>query len=149
MTETTKTIFEKYEIRKTKKQKADFVDYVRTVAEKHGYTMHAEKGSFGAKNIVIGDPETAKAIFTAHYDTCPRLPFPNFITPKNFFFYIVYQFVLVALMFAVAGVCCWAVSAMGGDSFQQDVSNLWFEYFVVDGTICVISDTFSVTDPNA
>ena len=103
MTETTKTIFEKYEIRKTKKQKADFVDYVRTVAEKHGYTMHAEKGSFGAKNIVIGDPETAKAIFTAHYDTCPRLPFPNFITPKNFLIYLLYQ-IVVSLVFMILPV---------------------------------------------
>ena len=48
-----------------------------------------------------------------------------------------------------AGSPYYTYVAMGGDSFQQDVSNLWFEYFVVDGTICVFSDTFSVTDPNA
>ena len=32
---------------------------------------------------VLGDPETAKVVFSAHYDTCARLPFPNFIAPKN------------------------------------------------------------------
>lgn len=48
-----------------------------------------------------------------------------------------------------AGSPYYTYVAMGGDSFQQDVSNLWFEYFVVDGTICVFSDTFRVTEPNA
>lgn len=48
-----------------------------------------------------------------------------------------------------AGSPYYTYVAMGGDSFQQDVSNLWFEYFEIDGTICVFSDTFSVTDPNA
>ena len=48
-----------------------------------------------------------------------------------------------------AGSPYYTYVAMGGDSFQQDVSNLWFRYFEIDGTICVFSDEFSVTDPNA
>jgi hypothetical protein len=47
-----------------------------------------EKASFGGRNIVIGNPDTAKVLYTAHYDTCARLPFPNFITPKNIFIYL-------------------------------------------------------------
>ncbi|MBQ8496727.1 MAG: S-layer homology domain-containing protein [Clostridia bacterium] len=39
--------------------------------------------------------------------------------------------------------------AMGAGSFQQEVSYLWFEYVEIDGTICVFSDTYMVTEPAA
>ena len=48
-----------------------------------------------------------------------------------------------------AGSPYYTYVAMGAGSFQQEVSNLWFEYFEVDGVICVFSDTFMVTEPNA
>ncbi len=104
MTETTKTIFEKYEIRKTKKQKALFRKYVGEYATSLGYQVKEEKGSLGARNIVVGDPEGAKVIYTAHYDTCPRLPFPNFITPKCIWLYLLYQLLITVVLLAVIGV---------------------------------------------
>ena len=84
MTKTTETVFQNYEIRKTKKQKSAFIDYVKTVADENGYSCEIQKGALGVRNIVIGSPEKAKVIYTAHYDTCAALPFPNFITQKNF-----------------------------------------------------------------
>ena len=102
MTQTTKEVFETYQVRKTKKQKTAFIDYVQQLAERHGYTCQVEKGAFGVRNIVIGDPDTAKVLYTAHYDTCARLPFPNFITPKNFLIYLLYQILIVGLFFALA-----------------------------------------------
>ncbi|MBQ8859704.1 MAG: M28 family peptidase [Ruminococcus sp.] len=96
MTETTKEIFEKYQVRKTKKQRTAFIEYVKQISDRYGYDFKIEKGSFGAKNIVIGNPDKAKVLYTAHYDTCARLPFPNFITPKNFFVYLMYQLLVVA-----------------------------------------------------
>ncbi len=102
MTETTKIILDRYQIRKTKAQKSDFIQYIQTLATEKGYACKVEKGSFGARNIVIGDSDHAKVVYTAHYDTCPVLPFPNFITPKNFGIYLLYQllltlFILVAV----------------------------------------------------
>lgn len=102
MTETTKVIFEKYQVRKNKKQKAAFREYVKEIADRYGYECKVEKGSFGARNIVIGNPDTAMVLYTAHYDTCPRLPFPNFITPKSFLIYLLYQLLILGLFFAVA-----------------------------------------------
>lgn len=102
MTETTKEIFEKHQIRKTKKQKSAFIEYVNEIAKRYGYNCKVEKGSFGSRNIVIGDPDTAKVFYTAHYDTCARLPFPNFITPKNFLVYLLYQFLIVGIFFVLA-----------------------------------------------
>lgn len=102
MTETTREILEKYQVRKSKKQKTTFIEYVKQIAKRHGYDFHVEKGSFGVRNIVIGNPDTAKVLYTAHYDTCARLPFPNFITPKNFLIYLLYQLLIVGVFFVLA-----------------------------------------------
>lgn len=99
MTETTGAVFERHEIRKTKAQKTAFIEYVSGVAEEQGYTCRVEQNS-SARNIVVGDVKSAKAVYTAHYDTCSAMPFPNFITPKNFLIYLVYQILVVLLVYA-------------------------------------------------
>lgn len=102
MTDTTREIFEKYQVRKTKKQKSAFIGYVEGLSREWGYECRVEKGSFGARNIVVGDVSRAKVVYTAHYDTCPVLPFPNFITPKCIWLYLVYQVAIVLGFFAAA-----------------------------------------------
>ena len=101
MTDTTKEIFEKYEIRKTPEQKASFRKYLMSYAESLGYAAKEEKISKKAANVVIGDPSSAKVIYTAHYDTCAGMPFPNFITPKCLPIYILYQLILTTVMFII------------------------------------------------
>ncbi len=86
MTQTTKEIFEKYQVRKSKKQRTAFIEYVKGVASNLGYEAKIEKGSFGSRNIVVGDVDKAKVLYTAHYDTCAKMIIPNFITPKTFLF---------------------------------------------------------------
>ena len=105
MTETTQTIFEKYQIRKNTKQKTAFIDYLKHLANEWGYSARVEKGMLGARNIVIGNPAKAKVIYTAHYDTCPVLPFPNFITPKCIALYLLYQVGVIFGIFAVMALC--------------------------------------------
>ncbi len=97
MTPTTKTVFDRFEIRKTKQQKTAFISYVEDVAEEAGYA-HRVEGKRSVRNIIIGNPDTAHVVYTAHYDTCAWMPFPNFITPKNFFLYLLYQLMLVAII---------------------------------------------------
>ena len=109
VTETTQTILEKYQIRKTRRQKTAFIDYVQATATELGYDSHTEKGYLGARNIVVGNPHTAKVIYTAHYDTCAVMPFPNFITPKCIWIYLLYQILITVVLLAaptliVAGV---------------------------------------------
>ncbi len=117
MTNTTQKVFEEYEVRKSKKQKSRFIEFVSSIAKEQGYSCRVEKGSFGARNIVVGDPENAKVIYTAHYDTCPVLPFPNFITPKNFLIYLVYQIVIsliiVILPIVAVGYLTWPLAGTG------------------------------------
>ncbi len=112
MTPTTQTIFEKFEIRKSKKQKNDFAEYVSSVATAEGYACHTEKGYFGARNIVVGNPDTAKVIYTAHYDTCAVMPFPNFITPKCIWIYLLYQILLTVVLLGLPSLITWGLGAL-------------------------------------
>ena len=95
-------VLSKYEIHKTKKQKDAFIAAVTGYTQRVGYTVCVEKGSLGARNVVIGDAERAKYLVTAHYDTCAWMPMPNFITPCNFFVYFVYQLLLTGVIFCAA-----------------------------------------------
>lgn len=90
-------ILPEYEIRKSRVQKTAFIEMLRGIYGER-MTVEEEKSGLKSRNIVIGDPETAKVVFTAHYDTCAKMPFPNFITPCNFFVYLVYQFLITAVL---------------------------------------------------
>lgn len=91
------TVMEQYQIRKSRKQKAAFRAWLRQTLQREGYQVSEEKKSFST-NVVVGDPDRAKVLFTAHYDTCAVLPVPNFITPRNFLFYLGYQTLLSLLI---------------------------------------------------
>ena len=93
-----------FPVRKSGKQKAQFREAVLTYAEGMGYRARVEAGSFGAKNVVIGDPEKAEYLITAHYDTCAVLPFPNLITPCSFLLFVGWQLLLVMLLCLPAGI---------------------------------------------
>lgn len=90
-----------YPVRKSKKQKASFRDAVCGYARQLGYPVQVESGSFGARNVVIGDAENAKYLVTAHYDTCAGLPFPNYLTPcslPGFLLCQLMQFLFIAVV---------------------------------------------------
>lgn len=91
-------ILPEYEVRKSKAQKSRFVDML---SEKYGDRLRVEetKGLIKSRNVIIGNPERAKVVFTAHYDTAPVMPFPNFITPKNIPVYLLYQLLLVLVIY--------------------------------------------------
>ena len=91
MIQTPMDVLHQYPIRKTRKQKQAFRDAACRYAQKLDYPVSVEEGSFGARNVVIGDPENAKYLVTAHYDTCAALPIPNFLMPCNITVYVLYQ----------------------------------------------------------
>jgi len=101
LTDISKEILEKYQIRKTKKQKTAFIEFMRA----HFPELKIEEDALGySRNIVIGNVETAKAVFTAHYDTCAVMPIPNFIMPKSVLISVLYAFVLVIPMLLIGSV---------------------------------------------
>ncbi len=105
MTALSKLILEKYQLRMRKKQKDAFIALLQ---EKLPYEVKVEKAGF-SRNLVIGDLESAKYVLTAHYDTQPVLPIPNFLTPKNIPLYLLYSLALAAL---IAGII-WGGATLG------------------------------------
>lgn len=104
MIETPMDVLTEYPVRKSRKQKQAFRDDVQAFIETLGYQSTVEKGSFGIRNVVIGDPDHAEYLVTAHYDTCARLPFPNLCTPCSFWAFLGYQLFTLLVMFAFVGV---------------------------------------------
>lgn len=104
MTETVKTLLTTYEVRKTKQQKEAFRAFLCRELEALGYAPRVEtrRSLVTSRNVVAGDPEKAKVLFTAHYDTCAVLPFPNFLTPRNPVVFLLFQLAVAALFLALA-----------------------------------------------
>lgn len=98
-------VVKNYPVRKSKKQKQAFRADVTQWLQNLGYPVFEEEGSFHSCNLVIGDPQRARYLVTAHYDTCARLPFPNLITPCNFWTFLLYQiFICLMLMLPALAV---------------------------------------------
>ena len=103
MTEQSNQIMAEMQVRKSKKQKENFRAWLCRELEAAGYAPTVEKG-FAARNVVVGDPDRAKVLLTAHYDTQAVLPIPNFITPRNLFFFLLYQIAIVLPLLIVVVV---------------------------------------------
>ena len=101
MTDTTKRIFDKHEVRKTPDQRKLFRDYIISYAKSQGYEAKEERVGKCAYNVVVGNPKSASVIYTAHYDTCAVMPLPNFITPKNILIYLIYQVIMTTIIFTI------------------------------------------------
>lgn len=104
MTPQSQQILKDFQIRKSKRQKETFRAWLCEELEKAGYAprVEKEKSLVESHNVVVGDPEKAEILFTAHYDTCAVLPFPNFVTPRNMLVYTLYQLLLCLGFFALA-----------------------------------------------
>ena len=95
----------KYEIRKSNKEKAAFIDYMKERLAKAGYDPEKDikieekgKGLVKSRNIVVGNPKEAEVLFGGHYDTCAWMPFPNFMAPTSPILFWGYQILLVVMM---------------------------------------------------
>ncbi len=91
------TLNEKYPIRRSKAQKEAFRAWFIQQAGEMGYSAQMEENG-GHQNVVIGDPEKAQAIFTAHYDTPAASFLPNVMTPRNRLFFWAYQMLQVGIL---------------------------------------------------
>lgn len=119
LNEISKEILEKYQVRKTKKQKTAFIGFLRA----HFPELRVETDALGySRNIVIGNPDTAKAVFGAHYDTCAVMPIPNFIMPKSVLVSVLYAFVLVIPMVLIGS----AVGGVAGYLFNDSNATALF-----------------------
>lgn len=103
MTEQSKDLLTRFPVRKSKAQKAAFRDWLGHTLEAAGYAPKTEESRSLAvsRNVVVGDPDTAEVVLTAHYDTCAALPVPNLITPRNPVTFLGWQLLLTAVICAI------------------------------------------------
>ena len=99
MKELSKKILEHYQVRKTRKQKTEFIELLQK--ELNQEIIIEEGGILKSRNIIVGDLENSKIVLGAHYDTQPVLPFPNFLTPKNMIVYLLYMIVFVMFFLGI------------------------------------------------
>ena len=96
-------LIEKFPVRRNSEQKAAFRDFAVSEAVEKGFSARVEKTSDGKnENIVIGDPASAKTVFTAHYDTPASSPFPNVMIPRNKLLFVLYQLVPIFALLALS-----------------------------------------------
>lgn len=125
MNEISREILEKYQIRKTKAQKAEFIEFMKSRCPE----LRVEEGGFFKnRNLVIGDVESAKAVLTAHYDTCAVLPFPNFIMPKNILVSILYGVLIALPILLVAILSGWGVLSLTDEPLFAELT--YFAVFI-------------------
>lgn len=128
-------ILEDYEVRKSNKEKTEFIDYIKSRLGFAGYDAESDitieekgKGLFKSRNIIVGNPKTAKVFFTAHYDTCAVLPFPNLMTPTNPVLFILFQILLVELMFGITFLFTLLFALITNNTFDPGLVMIIFLY---------------------
>ncbi len=96
------TLLKAYQVRKTKAQKTAFLAWAGAEIAAMGYEARVEEydDTFKSRNLIVGNPDTAKVIYTAHYDTQPVMPLPNRAHPKSYGATLLFQ--LPLLLFFVA-----------------------------------------------
>lgn len=113
------TMLEKFQVRKTRKQKTAFLQWAQQEIEQMGYEPAVEeyKGDlYKCRNLIVGNPETAKVIYTAHYDTQPVMPFPNMVFPKNFLATLGAQLPVILIMVLLCRGVVWLSGVIGGEN---------------------------------
>lgn len=117
MNDYSKQVVSEFMIRKGRRKKA-FIEHTKDALQKQGYNVSIEqKGVLGSKNIVVGIPETADVILTAHYDTCANMVLPNICIPKNITVYLIYQFFITFLLLGIAALIGYVGFMLTNDSF--------------------------------
>lgn len=120
-----------FPIRKKAKEKEAFRVWAVQQAQDAGWQAKVEESSgMKHRNVVIGDPEHAAVIFTAHYDTPANMVLPNLMLPRNIPLFICYTVLVVVLLLAVCGVIAGVLALLPvGREFAR--FSLLLAYFVM------------------
>jgi hypothetical protein len=101
-----------YPVRKKYQDKTRFIEYVKQEVTEYKIEVQEKRKT---RNIVIGDVENARVVFTAHYDTPAAALIPNIMMPVNKIIYFGYTFAFVGIIVAVsiflAEVLTWLLNA--------------------------------------
>lgn len=89
-------------MRKSVKEKRTFRAWLTEELQAAGWQVTEEGSRTAGHNVIVGDPDKAKVLYTAHYDTQAVLPFPNLITPRSLGGFLAFQCAICLGMMLVA-----------------------------------------------
>ena len=119
-----------FPMRKSAVEKENFRKYIVNSLAKKGIEARVERTKDGKNdNIVIGNPETAKAVFTAHYDTPAHSIFPNIMMPKSRVLFFAYQFVPVIFLLLVSFAFAFIVGTLIFNDTRVYLLSFLFAYY--------------------
>ena len=125
MTDLSREILQSWQVRKTKAQKLRFIAFLQERLP----GLRVEEGSLPrCRNLILGDPDSAELVFTAHYDTCARLPFPNFITPRNLLIYLLYQLLILLPFVALIPLLSALLIRLGLEGFAAIMLSMFLSF---------------------
>ena len=105
-----------FPVRKTAAQKKAFRQWVMGEISRMGYRAQVEENDNGRqRNIVVGDPEHAQVIFTAHYDTPSTILLPDLQIPRNFPVYLLWQLLIIGGMLLISLVAGCGLGLLTGN----------------------------------
>lgn len=88
-----------HSVRKTKEQKSAFEKWVMARMRRMGYSPYIDgmngKDKLKHRNIIVGDPQNAKLIVSAHYDTAATIGIPDWRIPRNLPVYLLFQGIIL------------------------------------------------------
>ena len=102
MKKSAEIIMHEYQVRKTKKQKQAFMQWLSEHLSAYGYHMREDQYSKQGSNLIVGDVQSAEVILTAHYDTQPNFLFPVIMGFSNWFSFCISQIIVVLPLLAFA-----------------------------------------------
>ncbi len=109
------TITERFPVRKTGAQKKAFRQWMLGEIGQMGYQARVEENDKGRQqNIVVGDPDTAEYIFTAHYDTPATILIPDLQIPRNIPVYLLWQIFLIGGMLLLSFLAGFGLGLLTG-----------------------------------
>lgn len=143
MTEISQKILKHYQVRKSKKQKDTFIDFLQSNFPE--LTVETYKGS-RSKNLILGDPVRAKILVSAHYDTCAWMPVPNFITPLNPLLTVIYSIALLIPIFMIEFILNLILSLMAAPYLVLFIFSLILLYAMLGLMILGPANTHTAND---
>ena len=69
-----------------------------------GYDPIVEVDKKQNRNMVVGNPEEARYLITAHYDTPAQMFLPNRITPCSLPLYLLWQLLIIGIFYVISAI---------------------------------------------
>lgn len=110
------TVDTEYPIRRDESEKKAFQDFVLQELSDTKYNVSVKKMDKQHNNIIIGNIEKAKVVFSAHYDTPATSLYPNLIMPRRPILTHLYHFVFPIIMAVLSLLLALVLNTLMGTS---------------------------------